>query len=290
MKTKILLTVVVILMLSLSYFPKQTLASSGDPNPSLIANLKTALLPGVAHAWSMGPSSNCGAYLVEVSPLKKSLDGAYIERAEVQPEFDGSQWNDILRVQIPDWMPKLKVNIRVYRFCNNPVVMDFTETLIAGEWMGWVVGPVSEDRGYLVEVSPIGPSIEGARIWKSIVQQEYFTGDWQDVLRLQTPQDQPDQLVHVRVFEVSRAPIIVQYETVLEPGVWTGYSLGASKNIGWYVVEINPIEIPMAGEFVEILKIQPEFDGNQWSDVLRLQAVSDQPSIHVQVRVYSLTH
>jgi hypothetical protein len=152
--------------------------------------------------------------------------------------------------------------------------------------MGWVVGPAALDRGYMVEVTPLEPSGYGAYIYKALVQQEYFQGEWQDVLRLQTREEYPDLRVHVRVYAVEQAPLVVQFETTLQPGDPTRFGLGPSSEIGWYVIEINPLETPLAGEFVEQVKIQPFYKGG-WQNTLVLQAASDQPAIRVQVRVYS---
>jgi hypothetical protein len=52
-------------------------------------------------------------YGPEISSLKPLVDGAHIWRYFVQPEFDGVQWNDVLRVVIPAHDPPLDVPIRV---------------------------------------------------------------------------------------------------------------------------------------------------------------------------------
>jgi hypothetical protein len=235
----------------------------------------------------MGPSADCGAYIVEVSPLRPGAEGDVVETAIVQPEFDGSQWNDVLRVRIPDNQPALRVNIRVYRTCSLPVVMEFEEILEAGAWMGWVVGPANADRAYLVEVTPLEPSEDGAYIYKALVQQEFFLGEWQDVLRIQSAAGFPDLRVQVRVYAIEIAPMVVEFTTTLQPGEPTRFFLGMSSDIGWYAIEINPIMPPVADEFVELVKIQPVVKG-AWEDTLVLQAVVDQPAITVKVRVYYL--
>ena len=270
----------------ISVIPGWGVLAEASPWRELITNFNTVLEPGAWQGWALNPAETCGAYLVEVSPHGAGREGDVVERAVVQAEFDGSQWNDVLRAMIPESQPRLKVNLRVYRTCSLPVVMEFEETLEAGAWMGWVVGPARLERGYLVEVTPLEPSVDGAYVWKSIVQQEFFEGDWQDVLRLQTPAEFPDLKVHVRVYAVERAPMVYQFTTTLQPGEPTRYGLGPSSEIGWYVIEINPLEKPEAGEFVEQVAIQPFYKGG-WENTLVLKAVEDQPAIEVQVRIYA---
>jgi hypothetical protein len=127
--------------------------------------------------------------------------------------------------------------------------------------------------------------VEGAYVEKALVQQEFFMGEWQDVLRVQMPGDQPDLRVHLRVYTTDGLPLLIERDLVLEPGVWTGTRLRPSSALGWYVVEINP-RSHQAGEFVQTLRVQPEYDGRQWNDILRLQTPADQPQLSLQARVY----
>jgi len=252
----------------------------------LDADFDTTLEPGVWHGWVMGPSSWCGGYIVEVTPLEPSDNGAYVEEALVRPEFNRDGWNDVLRIRIPADQPPLKVNVHVYHICRLPVVADFEATLTPGDWMGWVVGPAEIDRGYVVEVTPLEPSVDGAYVAKALVQEEFFMEKWQDVLRAQIPEGMPDLKVHLRVYSTEREPIIGKYEIDLKPGEWTGIQLQPSMDKGWYIIEINPRQDPIGGEFVERRAVRPEFDGISWYDVLRLQSPAEQQPLSVQVLVY----
>jgi hypothetical protein len=208
-----------------------------------------------------------------------------VQNARVRPEYDGNQWNDVLRAQIPAYHPSLEVNLRVYTSCQLEIASEFEATLTAGDWTGWIVGPASMDRGYIVEVTPLEPALEGAYVEKALIQQEFFMGEWLDVLRVQMPGDQPDLRMHFRIHATDGMSVLVEHELVLEPGVWTGRRLRPSSALGWYVVEINPLG-HQAGEFVQRLSIQPEYDGWRWTDVLRLQTPIDQPPMSLQARVY----
>jgi hypothetical protein len=158
--------------------------------------------------------------------------------------------------------------------------------LLPGEWMGWVVGPASLDRGYMVEVTPLEASVDGAYIARAVVQQEFFMGEWTDVLRVLMPEGFPSVRANLRVYATARMPVIARFEAELQPGEWISLPLRASAAKGAHIVEVNPLHIPEGGEFAEQVVVRPEFTGNHWQDVLRLLAPADQSSLRVQVRVY----
>ena len=71
------------------------------------------LEPGVWHGIGLGPASQEQAYLVEVDPLSPGQEGFRLEKVVVQPEFDGSAWNDVLRAMIPQDQPAMDVRVKV---------------------------------------------------------------------------------------------------------------------------------------------------------------------------------
>lgn len=91
-------------------------AQKPKPSISIVMERDETLQPGTWHGFIVAPSSAQQAYLVEISPLERAGDGAYVQRYLVQPEFYGptQSWNDVLRVQLPDGFGPLRVNIRVY--------------------------------------------------------------------------------------------------------------------------------------------------------------------------------
>ena len=254
------------------------------PEPNLVANMNVILQPGVTHSWVLGPSSTCGAYLVEVTPRHPSTDGAYVGGAVVRPEYSGDAWNDVLHLEIPADHPPLEVNLRVYQSCELQVASEFEATLSPGVWHGWGLGPCSMDRGFLVEITPLEPSNEGAYV-RAQVQEEYFRERWLDVLRVQSSRDQPPVRVHIRVFTTEGMRVLDEHELVLETGVWTGIGLRPSSALGWYVIEINP-HIPRAHDYVQRRSFQPEYNGESWHDVLRLQTRAGTPPMSIQARIY----
>ena len=80
-----------------------------------VSTIKLHLEPGVWHGVGLGPASQEQAYLLEVDPLSPGQEGFHLEKAVVQPEFDGTTWNDVLRVMIPQGQPALDVTVKVYR-------------------------------------------------------------------------------------------------------------------------------------------------------------------------------
>lgn len=287
MKSIRALTMCLVILASMGGVSRSAAMAGPEPLRGLVTNIDMFLEPGVWHGWALNPSEVCGAYLVEVNPQDLGSEGDLVQTAVVQPEFDGYQWYDVLRIMIPEDQPTIKVNIRAYRLCHLPVVMEFEETLESGAWMGWVVGPATLERGYLVEVTPLEPSLGGAYIAKSIVQQEFFMGAWQDVLRLQMAEGFPDLRVQVRVYAIEQARMSYSFVTTLQPGEATRFGLGPTSSNAVYVAEINPLQTPSAGEFVEQVTVQPFYKGG-WEDTLLLKAVEDQPPIQVEVQVYVL--
>lgn len=89
---------------------------------SPVASVDTTLLPGMIHTFTLGPTgSGDHGQVVEVSPTGPSSDGNAVETmwcasvrcAIVEPEFDGSTWNDVVTVRSTADGP-VDVNIRVY--------------------------------------------------------------------------------------------------------------------------------------------------------------------------------
>jgi uncharacterized protein YceK len=256
-------------------------------SPELIANFKALLEPGVWHGWNMGPSSNPGAYLVDVTPLSASKDGAYVERALVQPEYDGTEWNDVLRIMFPDGFKPQKVNVRVYRIEDLPVRAEFDTILEPGVWHGWGLGPCEQDQGYLVVVTPLEDSVEGAYIERALVQPEFDGHNWNDVARVMIPEWMPQIHVQIRIYGVKDLPVVAEFDTTLEPGVWQGYYVERSKARQAYIIETSPTIAGGDGAHVQRAIIQPEFNGKKWNDILRLMIPETDPALDVNVRVYA---
>jgi hypothetical protein len=289
MKKTTLFSVLVALVLVCLLTPSPALGAKPPYKSLLIADMNVTLEPGAWQGWIMQPSSECGGYMVEVTPLERSVRGAYVEKALVQPEYDldNDVWWDVLRVMIPADQPALSANVRVYNTCPLPVAADITATLQPGAWVGWALYPsTSIDRGYVVETTPLEPSTYPGASVEAVVQQEFLSNGWFDVLRAGNAPYFPAVEVNLRVYSTAEVPVFGEYEVDLEPGQWFGLPLQPSNSKGAFVVEINPLEAPEAGNGVLKVVVRPEFDGKRWQDVVRIYSPADQPSLRVQVRVY----
>lgn len=168
------------------------------------------------------------------------------------------------------------------------VIADFNTRLQPGVYHGWVMRPSTADGGYIVEVTPLQkphPN-EGNYVQLARVLPEFDGIRWNDVLRVQLPEGSAALTVNIRVYETSRLPVLAEFETVLEPGVWHGFSLGSAAENRAYVGEVTPLSPGQEGDCIEKIHFQPEYPG-EWIDVLRLQIPESQSSLKVHVRVYT---
>jgi hypothetical protein len=235
----------------------------------------------------MQPSAACGGYIVEVTPLERSSTGAYIQTARVLPEYIDSTWYDVLRVGIPAGQPQLDVNVRVYQTCQLPVAAQFDFTFYCGQSIGIAFGAALQDRGYVLELSPL-QAME-AQVTSAVVRPEYLSGQWLDVVRVTVPPDSIDLYTHVRIYSTAELDVFAEYETDLQPGEWLTYPLQPSAAKGAFVVELTPLADAQEHEWPQLVVVRPEFDGKRWQDMLSIYSPADQPSLRVQVRVYKVS-
>ncbi len=242
--------------------------------------------------WEGVVLSNCEAdkaYLVEMTPLAPSISGAHIQRYVVQPEYNGHEWNDVLRMVIPEDHPAMDVHVRIYDVSSLPVVESFNTELQPGVWHGWDLGETTQDRGYVVEITPLEPSIDGAHVERYVVQPEYDGIGWYDVLRIMLAPEDPPLHVHVRVRAVADWPIVLTQTVTAQPGISNGIVLGPAVQDRAMVAEISPVITatpPTAGPNVEWYVIQPEYDGAQWNDVFRFITRPEDPVTQYTVRAW----
>ncbi len=255
----------------------------------LFENINIRLLPGVLHTWTLRPSvTGDGAYIVEVTPLQhpRPMAGNYVQYAVVRPEYDGEQWNDVLSVQLPDGSEALTVNIRVYETSGLPLMSEFEMVLEPGVWHGQWLNPASETHGYAIEVTPLDPGTAGDRLDRIHVQPELPWGEWGDILRLQAQCAEPMRVM-VQVYETNSLPVVMDINTVLQPADWTGFYVQPARARAGYVVEITPLDF--SDGVADKIIVQPEYDGQAWNDVLRIETWPDRQPWQVNIRVYAIT-
>src|SRR5262245_15054245 len=168
----------------------------------LIYDFTTTLQPGVGHGFYLGAATVSRGYLAHVEPQASAPSGTTLEKNVVEPEYTGATWDDVLRVQTPATAPTLPVRIRVYGTGALPVVSSFSTTLQPGVLHSFSMGPASQERAYIVEVTPSGAAIDGATLQRAEVQPVYSGSSWSDMLRVQTPSNVAALPVQIRVYAV----------------------------------------------------------------------------------------
>jgi hypothetical protein len=169
---------------------------------------------------------------------------------------------------------------------NPPLVAMFETVLAPGAWQSFIIAPCSRYGAYFVEVTPLEPGADGAYVENNGVLPVFDGLNWNDVLTLGLPEGFPPLRVQVRVFSTARLAAIGEFDDVLAPGEWQGYILGEAALNRGLAIELTPNEDSVAGATLARKVLQPEFDGVQWHDVLRLQIPADQPALSVHVRIF----
>ena len=76
------------------------------------------------------------------------------------------------------------------------------------------------------------------------------------------------------------------FTAFLNPGVWTRVTIGPSTLEGGYVADISPMHPSADGASIQY-KIVPEFDGEQWNDVLLMFLPAGFEPLKVKVNLFS---
>jgi len=298
MKTHLskVLTAAAILVLLVSVLPTPAMQSVSAKSGAW--NFHATLKPGIWHSFHLGPSDSGVVYIVDITPLHKSVDGAYIQ-SEIKPKYDGSEWNDMLEVLLPEPFPKQQVLITVYALSGLETRLDATDTLQPGIWQGYVIAPAADTTtAYLADIDPLEPAASGATFERIYIHPEApWDNILSDVLRVQTQTWLPDDLaVRMRVYLAPDLPLISDLNITLHKSdLWAGYLIGPSSLKRGYVVrsisldpgpEIQPTDL---NQYI----IQPEFNGITWNDVLRIQAGNqgaDWEQVEYNFKVYACDH
>jgi len=246
----------------------------------------TTLHSGVVEKFVLGPCATDGGYLVDVTPLQASTNGAHIEQ-QVLPEFDGEMWVDVLSLLLPEPAAPLPVRVELASTVGWPVALQQTFTLNPGDWSGFIIQESKVQAGYVIEINPLSAGEFGDRVEKALVQPEFPPSTWWDVLRMQIPATQSPLTAEVIVYQTpAEAQVATTYELEAEPGVWYGVALGESWDHAAYIVDVTPLIY--SDNQVERYTVQPEFNGHTWNDVVRVSIPSDRPATTLQVTVYRI--
>jgi hypothetical protein len=277
--------------------PPTSTAKFNDDGPNLIGSYPLpsksqhysdhfvkVLRGGIWERVVLGPSSLSSGTFVDITPLAPSSDGAHVEH-KIMPEYDGTQWVDVLWMIVPEPVKPLPVRVDVYSTADWPIVFNDTLDLDPGDWIGYVVNEVSYPGAYVIDINPQGKPSAGTGIDKAVVQVEYCWDQWWDVLRIQALPNQEWITTDVTIYNTGDQKPAIEFETKLLPGVWHGFYVGPSKDRAAYLLEVEPLnQIVQLERFV----IQPEFNGETWNDVARLITLDDGVDMDVRIRIYAI--
>jgi len=181
----------------------------------LHSDFKSIIQPSDWRGFTLGETSNKIAYISKLTPRASATNGTYVQRTVVQSEFNGSNWNDVLRIETADTGVKFEADIRTFKIKKSIDIVqsdkiadlsisnEFQATLEPGVWSGFILGEKSKDIAYIPEITPISNAASnGAFVEKYTIQSEYNGTNWYDVLRMQIPQNQSSTPVNVRVYKL----------------------------------------------------------------------------------------
>jgi hypothetical protein len=83
-----------------------------QPDLPVAAEIEDVVQPGVWQGYGIGPSSDAKAYLVEIDPSENV--GNWLYSYTIQPEFDGTTWNDVLQLMVAEGFEPMLLTARVY--------------------------------------------------------------------------------------------------------------------------------------------------------------------------------
>lgn len=187
-----------------------TIRSCGQPTLPVEARLHSTaglplagtftltLPPGVLVGTILGQAEQDRGYVVKLTPLD-SVPAAF-DSVFVQPEWNGTQWIDVLRTITSPTSPALRVLVRVYHVTTQPVVTTFTTTLQPGVQSVTLVSPSSLAGAYVVDVTPLSSLPFGLSLNR--IQTEWNGFAWREVYRLQSRPEDPPVQVRVRIWRI----------------------------------------------------------------------------------------
>jgi hypothetical protein len=238
--------------------------SSTPPNDAAVIRSHAAfagnLEPGIWHGWVLGNTRTDAAYLVKVTPDSGAINrSVLLEKVVVQSEYNGSIWQDVVRIMSPANQATLPVQVRVFQVAprqpdDNPATLasisqirSMTASFEPGIWHGYALAQASPDRAYVSKITPLPFETLAPPLEKVVFQSEWNGSVWNDVLRVMSPSGSAVWSGHISVFEVSpaladiEAPVIAligsnplevfKGATFTDPGAMVTDNKDATRNI-----------------------------------------------------------
>jgi hypothetical protein len=246
-----------------------------------------SILRGGWQAYQIGPSSDEWGYLVDITPLQPAVDGAYVEY-KILPEYSAGQWVDVLWLRAPGIADILPVRLDLIPTKGWTIAYEANVLLLPGEWMGFGMFSNGEGCGGVLDISPVNTdqTAQEAYISNTRVQPE-FPGNWVQVIRVALSNEAVSQQASLRYY--SPGPFgqeIFRQEVNLPGGIWSGWAVADSQENQGYVIEV----IPMNNSDNEVAAsvVQPEYNGTNWQDVLRVYVPEGRPTLKALLKVLAV--
>jgi hypothetical protein len=157
--------------------------------------------------------------------------------------------------------------------------------LIGDAWSGIFLGETNYPWGYLVDVTPLEPTLDGDHIETYI--QTWFDGtQWVDYLFVGLPHPGRSLDVQVDIFITQGWQIANQGKMILPAAEWHQFYLNVSTQNAAYVIDVNPLEPSANGAAIIPSVVLPEFSDFLWWDMERLKLIAISQPVEVQVTAY----
>ena len=241
--------------------------------------------PGQAQDFIIGPSTTTRAYVADVTPTQPGATGAVIGRHAILPVWNGSQWNDVVRISNPSGAPALGVNVKVYDVSTLPTGGANWTLPSFGDGAGFGLAGALLQHGFVPMVTPTSPPPSGFAMLDVLQVPEFNGTMWIQVLRLVASFGYVAG--NVRGYDAESLPLALDASTTLAPGQMRVFPLGPSVKDRAYVPAVSPVDlVPWVG--FATLEVVPRFDGTQWIDVLRVATDVSSPSLSANVRAFAV--
>ena len=181
---------------------------------------------------------------------------------------------------IPDYMPGQGMAVLMGE-------SPYELSILRGGWQAYQIGPSANEWGYLVDITPLQPAVEGAYVEYKILP-EYFAGQWVDVLWLRPPGISDFLPVRLDLIPTKGWTLAYEADVRLTPGDWMGFGMFSNGEGCGGVLDISPANTDQAaqGAYIANTRVQPEFPGN-WVQVIRVALSNEAVSQQAWLRYYS---
>lgn len=202
------------------------------------------------------------------------------DEAAPTPTTISPQWTYDKPTPLPDYIPGRGMAVLMGE-------SPYTLSILPGGWQAYQIGPSANLWGYLVDITPLAPGLDGANIEHKILP-EFDGNQWVDVLWLRVPVIVDPLEVRVDLIPTLEWKRAYQAEALLSPGDWMGFAMFVNEEGCGGVLDITLTDSQdlYPGAFIANTRVQPEFP-SQWLQVARVQLDSDSTSQQARLDYYT---